>query len=131
MFLLLQIKPQLIPPLSYPTPWGYNIGDISRIPVITDGTFNITSVKTGLSCKDAIKIKDGIFNISSSYGKVLVSYTTEKAYQSVIISTAEMSVGSTYTLTAGSQSFQIEQTAIVTSNGNTGGGYWRTWWNKT
>nr|WP_320025391.1 hypothetical protein [uncultured Acetobacterium sp.] len=42
-------------------------------------------------------------------------------YLTPIISTSVMSVGSTYTSTAGNQSVEIEQTGIVTSNGHNGG----------
>lgn len=74
--------------------------------------YNLTS-KTAAGTE--ISLKDGS-------GTVLASYIPEKAYQSVVISTPEMSVGSTYTLTAGNQNFEIQQTAIVTSNANTGTG---------
>jgi uncharacterized protein YjdB len=62
-------------------------------------------------------------------GNVLASYTPTKAYQNVLISTPDMAVGSTYTVTAGSQSGSIEQTAIITGNGNQmgGGGGHGTW----
>lgn len=61
-------------------------------------------------------------SLSDASGTVLIEYTPEKAYQSVVVSTPEMSVGSTYILTVGSQSSEIEQTAIVTSIGDTATG---------
>lgn len=86
-------------------------------------SFSNTSTQASILYNLTSKLAAGTeVSLKDADGKVLVSYTTEKAYQSVIISTPEMSIGSTYTLTAGSQSFEIEQTAIVTSNGNTGGG---------
>ena len=86
-------------------------------------SFSNTSTQASILYNLTSKLEAGTeVSLKDASGKVLVSYTTEKACQSVIISTPEMSVGSTYTLTAGSQSFEIEQTAIVTSNGNTGGG---------
>lgn len=86
-------------------------------------SFSNTSTQASFLYNLTSKLEAGTeVSLKDADGKVLVAYTTEKAYQSVIISTPEMSIGSTYTLTAGSQSFEIEQTAIVTSNGNTGGG---------
>lgn len=86
-------------------------------------SFSNTSTQASILYNLTSKLEVGTeVSLKDADGKVLVAYTTEKAYQSVIISTPEMSIGSTYTLTAGSQSFEIEQTAIVTSNGNTGGG---------
>ncbi|WP_186892877.1 carbohydrate-binding domain-containing protein [Acetobacterium malicum] len=86
-------------------------------------SFSTTSTQASILYNLTSKIAAGTeISLKDSSGKVLVSYTPEKAYQSVVISTPAMSVGSTYTLTAGSQTIAIEQTTIVTSNGNTGTG---------
>ena len=60
--------------------------------------------------------------LTNANGKVIVSYTPEKNYQSIVISTPELVQGQTYTLTCGSQTTAIELTSIVTSNGQTGMG---------
>lgn len=86
-------------------------------------SFSTTSTQASILYNLTSKIAAGTeISLKDASGKVLVSYTPEKAYQSVVISTPAMSVGSTYTLTAGSQTIAIEQTTIVTSNGNTGTG---------
>lgn len=85
-------------------------------------SFSNTSTQASILYNLTAKAAAGTeVSLKDSNGKVLVSFTPEKAYQSVVISTPEMSVGSTYTLTAGSQTVEIEQTAMVTSNGNTQG----------
>lgn len=82
--------------------------------------FSNTSTQASILYNLTSKLEAGTtVNLKDASGKALISYTPEKAYQSVLISTPEMSIGSTYTLTAGNQTFEIEQTAIVTSNGNT------------
>ena len=55
-------------------------------------------------------------------GNVIVTYTPDKEYQSVVISTPDLEKGATYTLTSGSQTADMELTAMVTSNGATGMG---------
>jgi len=86
-------------------------------------SFSTTSTQASILYNLTSKTAAGTeVSLKDASGKVLVSYTPEKAYQSVVISTPAMSVGSSYTLTAGSQTIAIEQTTIVTSNGNTGTG---------
>ncbi|WP_303869112.1 carbohydrate-binding domain-containing protein [Acetobacterium wieringae] len=86
-------------------------------------SFSSTSTQASLLYNLTTKATAGTeISLKDADGKVLVSFTPEKAYQSVVISTPEMSIGSTYTLTTGSQTAEIEQTAMVTSNGNTQGG---------
>ncbi|WKY46573.1 carbohydrate-binding domain-containing protein [Eubacteriaceae bacterium ES3] len=64
----------------------------------------------------------GEIKLTDSSGNVLASFTPDKTYQSVVISTPELSDGQTYTLSAGSQSAEITLSGIVTSNGQTGMG---------
>lgn len=54
-------------------------------------------------------------------GNVILTYTPDKEYQSVVISTSDLKEGSTYTLTCGSQTADIELTDIATSAGASGG----------
>jgi hypothetical protein len=53
-------------------------------------------------------------------GNVVATYTPEKDYQSVVISTPELAKDATYTLTCGNQSTEITLTSVVTSNGQQG-----------
>lgn len=74
--------------------------------------YNLTS-----SCAAGTEIK-----LTDASGKTVVTYTPDKTYQSVVISTPDLAQGSTYTLTCGSQTVDIPLTGIVTSNGQTGMG---------
>ena len=58
--------------------------------------------------------------ITDSSNNVILSFTPEKDFQSVVFSCPEMTEG-TYTLTAGDVSEQITVSSIVTSNGTFGG----------
>lgn len=85
-------------------------------------SFSNSSTQASILYNFTSKIEAGTeISLTDASGTILASFMPEKAYQAVVISTPEMSVGSTYTLTAGSQTVEIEQTAIVTSNGNTAG----------
>ena len=74
--------------------------------------YNLTS-----SCAAGTEIK-----LTDASGKTIVSFTPDKAYQSVVISSPELVQGSTYNLTCGSQTVEIPLTAMVTSNGQMGMG---------
>jgi hypothetical protein len=54
-------------------------------------------------------------------GKVIVSFTSVKQYQSVVISSPKLKKGETYTLSCGNQSTDITLSTVVTSNGQQGG----------
>ncbi|WKY43173.1 carbohydrate-binding domain-containing protein [Eubacteriaceae bacterium ES2] len=64
----------------------------------------------------------GLIELTDASGNVIASYTPDKTYQSIVISTPELADGQTYTLTAGSQSAEITLSGMVTSNGQTGMG---------
>lgn len=74
--------------------------------------YNLTS-----SCAAGTEVK-----LTDASGNKVVSYTPDKTYQSVVISTPDLVQGSTYTLTCGSQTVEIPLTGVVTSNGQTGMG---------
>ncbi|MCR5141958.1 MAG: carbohydrate-binding domain-containing protein [Ruminococcus sp.] len=61
------------------------------------------------------------FTVTDSDGNVILSFTPEKSYQSVVFSSAELKEGK-YTAKAGDQSEEIEISSIVTSN-STGMGF--------
>lgn len=56
-------------------------------------------------------------------GNVIASYTPDKLYQSVVISTPKLASGETYKLTCGDQTADITLDSIVTSNGQQGMGF--------
>lgn len=51
--------------------------------------------------------------LTDSNGKVLVSYTPDKAYSSVLISTAGMVKGETYTITAGTETKEVTLDELI------------------
>ena len=55
-------------------------------------------------------------------GNVLVSYAPEKDFQAVVISMPELTVGETYTLTVGDESYSIELTTLLYGTGGGRGG---------
>ena len=64
--------------------------------------------------------------LTDSSGAVLAEYTPEKAYQSVLISTPDLQVGQTYTITAGTETVTLELTdTIYGTGGGFGGGHGR------
>lgn len=60
--------------------------------------------------------------LTDSKGNVVVSFIPSKQYQSVVISTPELTKDATYTLTCGEQTAEITLSDIVTSNGVQGMG---------
>ena len=70
------------------------------------------------------------FTVTDSDGNVILSYTFDKAYQSVVFSCPELAEG-TYTLTAGDMSEELTISSVTTSNatstmgGGIGGGMMR------
>lgn len=58
--------------------------------------------------------------LTDSKGTIVASFTPEKQYQSVIISTPDLVKDGVYTLTCGDQTNEITLSSIVTSNGQTG-----------
>ncbi len=103
--------------------------DVSGGTVVIAGStgmaqsFSETSTQASLlynltaSCAAGTEIK-----LTDASGKTVVTYTPDKTYQSVVISSPDLAQGSTYTLTCGSQTVEIPLTGMVTSNGQTGMG---------
>lgn len=61
------------------------------------------------------------FTVTDESGKVIMSYTPTKSYQSAVFSCPELSDGD-YTVSAGEQSEQITLSSVCTSNGGGFGG---------
>ncbi len=55
--------------------------------------------------------------LSDKDGEVVASYTPDKEYQSVVISSPELTQNAIYTLTCGDQTAEITLASVVTSNG--------------
>lgn len=60
--------------------------------------------------------------LKDSDGNTVLSYTPTKNYQSVVLSSADIKTGETYTVTAGSQSKTVEMTDTIYGSGNQMGG---------
>ena len=74
--------------------------------------YNLTSV-----CAAGTEV-----TLTDADGNEILSYTPDKEYQSVVISTSDLEEGATYTLTCGDQTADIQLTSVVTSNGSSGMG---------
>ncbi|WKY47365.1 carbohydrate-binding domain-containing protein [Eubacteriaceae bacterium ES3] len=103
--------------------------DISGGTVVFAGSsgmvqnFSDTSTQAAMLYTFSSTVSGGTeLSLTDADGNMLVSYSPVKDYQTVIISTPAIAVGSTYTLTAGSESTTIEQTDTITGGGNQGGG---------
>ena len=109
--------------------------DYNGTATITGGTI-ITASSAGMSQNFGSDSTQGsiLLNLSSqqsagtkievknSAGKVIASYTPKKAYSSIIVSTAEIKKGETYTITAGNFSQKVEMTDIIYGQGGGPGG---------
>lgn len=60
--------------------------------------------------------------VDNATGETLVSYTAEKGFRSVILSTPELAVGGSYTVTAGDESQTVELTSLLYGGGGGMGG---------
>ena len=63
-----------------------------------------------------------VITLKDKEGNELISFTPEKKYSSVVISSPKLQTGSTYTLTAGSEQAELTLESIVTSNAVREGG---------
>lgn len=70
------------------------------------------------------EISEGGSNITlqDKAGNILIAYVPQKQYQSVVISTPELSKDETYVLTSGEQTAEITLNSVVTSNSQVGFG---------
>jgi len=72
--------------------------------------YNLTS-----SCDGGTEVK-----LTDAAGNILVSYTPEKQYQSVVISTPDLEKDDVYNLICGEQTAELTLSSVVTSNGQSG-----------
>ena len=115
--------------VSGPTNSGNGALDYNGTAEITGGTV-ITAGSTGMSqgFSDTSSQYSLLYNLTAvsnagtevtltdDAGNVIASYTPDKEYQSVVISTPDLEKDKTYTLTSGEKTAQITLTSIVTSN---------------
>ncbi len=121
--------------ISGPSNAGNGALDYNGTATITGGTI-ITAGSAGMSQNFGSDSTQGsiLLNLSSqqsagikievknSAGKVIASHTPKKAYSSILISTAEIKKGETYTITAGSFSQKVEMTDIIYGQSGSPGG---------
>ncbi len=93
-----------------PNSWLQNFGTAS-----TQGSI-LCAFTTSQGAGTEITVTD------NATGEVIVRYTAEKYFQSVIISSPELVVGGSYTVTAGEESQTIEMTSLLYSAGGASGG---------
>lgn len=82
----------------------------------TESTQCSMMINTGTSQTGDIILKD-------SSGKTLVAINTEKSFDNVVISTPDIKVGETYTVTAGSSETTVEMTETIYGQSNGFGGF--------
>ena len=120
--------------VSGPTRGGNGGIDYNGTATITGGTFIVTEIQSmtesfgSASTQGVVQVSVSnqaagtTVSIADSKGNVLASYTPSKEYNSVIISTAGMVQGETYTVTAGTTTQEVTLSQLVSGSGNGMGG---------
>jgi len=120
--------------VSGPTKGGNGGIDYNGTATITGGTIIVTEIQsmTEIFGSDSTQgvVQVSVSNqaagttvsIADSKGNVLASYTPSKEYNSVIISTAGMVQGETYTVTAGTETKEVTLSRLVSSSNGMNGG---------
>lgn len=116
--------------VSGPTDNGNGALDYNGTAVITGGTilaagstgmaqgFSDTSTQYSLLYNlTEVSAAGTEIKLTDETGKVIASYKPDKKYQSIVISTPDLTKDKTYTLTCGDQTAQITLSSVVTSNG--------------
>ncbi len=65
---------------------------------------------------------EGAVTLTDSSGTELASYTFDKSFNSVLVSTPDIQQGETYTVTAGSESQTVEMSSLIYGSGGEMGG---------
>ena len=63
-----------------------------------------------------------VISLKDSSGNVMISWTSPKQFSSVVISTAELAQGSTYTLVTGDTQTEVTLSSVATTSGSAGFG---------
>lgn len=83
--------------------------------------FSSTSTQGAMLVSVNTQQTGSIIKLTDSSGKELVSWTADKAFDSVIISCPEITEGSVYSLTAGSFETEITMDTLIYGSGGMGG----------
>ena len=101
------------------------LASISGGTVVAVGASGMAENFGGESTQCAILVKlmsaqaaGSTVTLADPTGKVLVTFTAQKAFQSVVISTPDLAVGQTYTLTAGSETQTVQLTDTIYGAGS-------------
>lgn len=118
--------------VSGPTNSGNGALDFGSVAEISGGVFVATGASgmaenfTSGSTQGAIMITaqggaNGPVALKDSGGKELLAFTPEKTYSSVVLSHPDIVKGEKYTVTVGSDSYEVEMNDIIYSPGGMGG----------
>lgn len=84
--------------------------------------FGDTSTQCSILWQLGASVKGGTaLTLKDADGNEVVSYTPTKDYQAIVLSSPKLVQGSTYTLTAGTETSEITLESVVTSNSQTQG----------
>ena len=120
--------------VSGPTKGGNGGIDYNGTATITGGTIIVTEIQSMTesfgsdSTQGVVQVSVSnqaagtTVSIADSKGNVLASYTPSKEYNSVIISTAGMVQGETYTVTAGTETKEVTLSQLVSGSSGMNGG---------
>ncbi len=85
--------------------------------------FDSSSTQVSVLCTLSSYLSSGtVITLTDSTGNILVETTITTSFNSIVISSPEMTVGSTYTLTCGDESTEITVSSIITSVSASGAG---------
>lgn len=120
--------------VSGPTNGGNGALDYAGSAVISGGTvvavgsngmamnFGTDSTQGSMLVTVADTLLTGELTLTDSDGNVLLRYTPEKSYNSVVISCADLTEGETYTLTTADVTTTVELTSLIYGENDMGGG---------
>ena len=83
--------------------------------------FSDSSTQGAILCNSVSGSEGDTVSVKDASGKVLISVTAVRSFNSVAVSTPDMTSGNTYTITAGSSSADIELSSTVYSDSAVGG----------
>ena len=122
--------------ISGPTNGGNGAIDYNGSGVITGGTlvaagasgmaenFDGNSTQPSMLVTFSGTIPGGSeITVTDASGKEIVSFTPEKSYQCAVISTPELKVGETYTVTASGQTQSVSFSSVIYGSGSGMGGF--------
>lgn len=120
--------------VSGPTNSGNGAIDYNGTAVISGGTivaagalgmaenFSSASTQPSMLVGFSGTVSGGTeIRLTDADGKLILSYTPEKDYQCAVISAPELTIGETYTVSAGAQSQSISLSSVIYGSGGMGG----------